>query len=389
MNLKKYIQEQINPKETSVIDIPKGKHILDDPIEINSHVIIKGNGGLKNSDTIILAPNGAFVFRHENNSKTAFGSQLSGIRIIGNKRSTGIDTNACIEVKNISIEGFDIGLRVKAEARSKNGNANLLLLKRVFVDSCNIGFNFQGRDSNQAHVLNCQATNCKEYGLLDMSLHGNNYYSFLAHGNKVEIKTAGGVHQSSFYGCYVEFGNPIDINGSSVWYGGTIGNGDTWVGNAFLEMGTTQGALSMSPRTYRKENQELRISSKVNDEFLAFVNKEDTNPGLTLMGTKSGYSLKHRRLDARNVIEITSDNNSKFKGNRNNFVEGGQLVLQNGAFIGDGSYNSNRSAKIYMSDNPESINDPYNGDLVFNSRPKDKKSAFAWQRINDRWIARF
>ena len=180
----------------------------------------------------------------------------------------------------------------------------------------------------------------------------------------------------------------MDINVPSLWLGGTVGNVDQQsIGNAFYETGEGNGVrVWASRRNYMNDKYWMGVGSRNGDDmFSHFLGKGDTHPGLAFeaAGNKN-YSWKHRRLDARTAFEITSDNTT-VKANRLEKLKGGEALLPNGVFIGDGHRNSIRAAKISMSTDTAFILHPNDGDILFNSDPSSGKPSY-FQRVAGAWV---
>lgn len=142
----------------------------------------------------------------------------------------GIECHVPVTIEEVTVKNFmGHGVYLTATKTAKDwSDASNALVRSLTIKSCRgDGLRIQGADANGGLFEQVRVSDCRGWGIADLSNFGNCYVACTNHLNrKGDYKAAGSSNCSNFYRCYSESGSSISVFAGWVQvYGGTWASG--------------------------------------------------------------------------------------------------------------------------------------------------------------------
>ncbi len=278
----------------------------------------------------------------------------------------GVDIQVRMTCNNVSVNGMQgPGFSITASHGNVPAtNANSFRIENCFVNRCEYGLYILGADTNAGSTDQLIGVGNRKWTIADLSFLGNTHSGLHSDGGYGAITLDTGTNRSVFIGTYLEGGTSAYLGHTTIMIGGTIAEdqgGWSWVDGIFnrFQVGETDGGAKFS--SYRRLFYPTLFleayktsTSQAAYSFLK-INKDD-NPNA------AGWYTHIYQGNGQSPF-CWSDNDAE-GGAAQFWAPGGiQLGRQTNKLL---NVNNKRTITYGNGPEPTAIDNPKNGDIVFN-----------------------
>lgn len=332
------------------IELPRGVVFLNGTLtlEMAAHLVGHGSGqsGGNYGTTLRFPANTkGIVAKKGDNSPLQYGADASifeGVFLQGSGSSSsahGIDMQARIKLRDMSINGFGgNGVNIVADV-SENTNANLFAADTVTITGCGgHGWYVQGGDTNAGVAIGINASGNGGWGIYDSSFLGNTYKGCHTAANALgPYKSDNANARNVFIGCYSEGGQPASvIDAPSMVIGGLHGAELTGTGYFAVD-----GGFDRLKSKNGSGHPEIAIGTGTgtgDDPSGVLSLKDPSHPSwpIVLKWITGRWRLMWANLDSGELLSIYAGSATVENGYARDLSASGGLGFRNGYYAGAG-----------------------------------------------------